>query len=481
MGGLALALAAPACGTQDTGSDELEDTEWIGANSVEVNARITGELVHEASGSYANLATDAELQSELVTAHISYAKNDLERRNYYLNMLPDEILSMQIEQDGDLVTIHYEASVDMVRPAIGGETDLTVDDLPEQELTATLPHDPVDVHGRAGKTCASNYGSYTLTEYKYFYYFDADKADCELPMTEATIKMVAVYENPEVYPEYDRLLNPLDGGGTGFRAAILPNLGDSDPMSRFDGHRRELDDVTGVTAEELDGMLRYRWTEGGATIVVDLFDPTDGWFTGDFHDALGDYQLVYYNGHSNYGHQPFLDEPEVYSDDYQIIGMHSCKSYSYYAHQVATGKATEADPTGWANADMVATGRSSYPYDSPDVMAALLEGLMNGLSAVAAGEPERASSWQAIGERMRDVAPSILYGVAGARNNQWTPGLDPEELSCSHDLCETGAALDPSCDPCAATIAGQDAYCTDNFWDEICVEQVVSACQLSCN
>jgi hypothetical protein len=193
-------------------------------------------------------------------------------------------------------------------------------------------------------------------------------------------------------------------------------------MSRFEAHRRELDELTAIEPEALDGLLRYRWTRDGASIVVDLFDPTEGGFTSGFHEALSAYQLVYYNGHSNYGHQAFLDDPAVYSDDYQIVAMHSCKSYSYYAHQVATGKATEADPTGWVDADMVATGRSSYPSDSPYVLVALLDGLMTGIGAVVAGEPDRAPSWQAIGEEMRSVAPSILYGVAGARNNVWTPG-----------------------------------------------------------
>jgi len=478
----AAALACFAgCSSDEIGSEQLDDTEWIGANSFEVNARIKSTLVHQASGAYADLATDAELQSELVTSHISYAKNALEGAKYYLNVMPDEILSLEVGVDGELVTITYEASIDMVHPAVRGKIITEVDELPITHVDVTLPQDPVDVNGRAGNRCASDYGSYTLTEYKYFYYFDPTAEGCDLPMSSGTIDMVSVYPNPEVYPEYDRLLNDLGDSRTGFRAAILPNLGDSDPMGRHDAHRRELDDTTGVEPTSETGLLRYTWTADGATMIVDLLDQTYGWFTGDFHAALGAYQLVFYNGHSNYGHQPFLDKPEVYSDDYQIIGMHSCKSYSYYANQVATGKATAEDPTGWVNADMVATGRSSYPGDSPYVMAVLLEGLMNGLGAVVAGEPERAPSWQAIGERMRDVAPSILYGVAGARNNQWQPaGGDPDVDPCGHAICDSGPALEPTCDPCAAKVAEADSYCRDTFWDEYCVEQVASVCGLSC-
>jgi hypothetical protein len=470
------------CSTgDDAGSQELEDTEWIGSNSFEVNARIKAKLVHTATGGYGDLATNVELQSELVTNHITYAKNALEQSKYYLNMMPDEILSMDISVDGTDVTISYEASIDMVHPAVNGKLPESIDDLPRTQVDLTLPLDPVNVYGRAGKKCASDYGSYTLSEEKYFYYFDPDKSGCEVPMIDGSIEVVSVYPNPEVYPEYDRLLNDMGSGNTGFRAAILPNSGDSDPMSRYKAHRRELNDVTGLEPTSEAGFERYAWSKDGATIIVDLFDPTVGYFTSDFHKALSAYQLVFYNGHSNYGHKPYLDKPEAYSDEYQIIGMHSCKSYSYYANQVATGKATAADPTGWANADMIATGRSSYPNDSPFVLAALLDGLMNGLGAVVEGEPERAPSWQSIGERMRAVAPSILYGVAGARNNAWKPASDaPSGDACAHALCDTGPALDPSCDPCSSKIASADAYCRDNFWDEICVELVTSECAISC-
>jgi hypothetical protein len=480
---LGCTMSMMAACTGDSGSQSQDDTEWIGSNSVEVAAEVRSSLVHKAEGAYAELATDIELQTALVTTQITYAKPALEKSKYYLNMLPDSILDMQVSVDGDWVTIDYQARIDMVLPANPDTTTLA--GLRVKNMDIALPLDPVDVFGRAGDSCASNYGSYILSEQKYFYYFDAGKTGCELEMSAAKVDVVEVYPNPTVYPEYDRLLTQLEGGQQGFRAAILPNRGDNDPMSRYQGHRNELNRRLKMQPEAMDGFERYRWTQGAATIVVDLFDPTDGWFSGDFHQALSGYQLVYYNGHSNYGNQPFLNKPEVYSDAYQIIGMHSCKSYSYYAHQVATGKATASDPSGWRNADMIATGRSSYPNDSPDVLAALLLGLMKGLRAVAEQDPNAAPSWQQIGDDMRAVAPSILYGVAGARNNVWTPeggqapvGDDPS--ACGHSLCEPGAALDPSCDPCAAKVIAEDAFCQDDSWDDVCVEQAVELCNLSC-
>ena len=461
----------------DFGSQEQDDTEWIGANSVEVNATIKSSLTRQATGRYAELATDEELQAEVIGTHVTYAKNPLEDSRFYLNMEPDKILSVAVTVEGDMVTLSYEASIDMVYP--GGNAD-SVQDLSVRHVDALVPKDPVDVFARGGTECASDYGDYTLNESKYFYYFDAQKSGCPVEMVDASIDLVSVYPNPTVYPEYDRLLGDMGDGTKGFRAAILPNRGDDDPMDRYNKHRTELNRALGMEPAPQDGFERYNWTKDGVTIVVDLFDPTDGWFASDFHQALSNYQLVFYNGHSNYGNQPFLDKPEVYSDEYQIIGMHSCKSYSYYAHQVATGKATADDPTGWRNADMIATGRSSYPGDSPFVLAALLDGLMNGLRAVTAGTPLEAPSWQDIGEDMRDVAPYILYGVAGARHNAWQPVAEPPPASCNHELCVEGPALDPSCDPCAAQIVAADSFCKDTSWDELCVEQVQTVCAQTC-
>jgi hypothetical protein len=58
------------------------------------------------------------------------------------------------------------------------------------------------------------------------------------------------------------------------------------------------------------------------------------------------------------------------------------------------------------------------------------------------------------------------------------------DLNCSgclHDVCETGAALDTTCDPCAAQICESDTFCCDTEWTEECVGQVASVCQTPCD
>lgn len=51
---------------------------------------------------------------------------------------------------------------------------------------------------------------------------------------------------------------------------------------------------------------------------------------------------------------------------------------------------------------------------------------------------------------------------------------------CTHDLCDSGEALVPACDPCAAAVCTADPYCCDVHWDRICVREVETVCGQSC-
>lgn len=101
--------------------------------------------------------------------------------------------------------------------------------------------------------------------------------------------------------------------------------------------------------------------------------------------------------------------------------MHSCRSYPYYTRQVFRAKATEEDPTGFALADVVATGKSSYPGDSPWALKPLLQGLQQGIVAVHEERYSDAPTWLSIVSEMNKAAWGILYGAAGVRTNTWQP------------------------------------------------------------
>jgi hypothetical protein len=51
---------------------------------------------------------------------------------------------------------------------------------------------------------------------------------------------------------------------------------------------------------------------------------------------------------------------------------------------------------------------------------------------------------------------------------------------CLHDICETGAALEGTCDQCAAQICESDPFCCDTEWSDECVGEVSSVCQQEC-
>lgn len=52
--------------------------------------------------------------------------------------------------------------------------------------------------------------------------------------------------------------------------------------------------------------------------------------------------------------------------------------------------------------------------------------------------------------------------------------------TCEHDVCKTGAPLDPQCDSCATSVCEQDPFCCEVFWDRICVQEAESFCGLQC-
>lgn len=415
-----------------TGIPGKSDTGWVADTSFEVGGMLSARVSHAATGSYANLAEDRALQEKLVDAHIKFGKNSAARNGYHLNQLAESVQIKNVEREGDIVSITYVARVDLVRGRRRGQALPALADLPNREQTLPLPVDPVDIYYRTRKKCVSGYGSYSISEKNVYYYFAPTQEGCDEPLTDGTLVIDTVYPERKVYPEYDKLLSSVEGADDtfGFNAAILPNYGDNDLSGRFDRHKRMLEDLVGegVAADD-ESYVRFAFErkaadESTVRITIDLYDPTkSGGFTSRFRKALGEYQLVFYNGHSSYGTQPFLTERDAFSDRYQIIMMHSCRSYPYYARQIFRAKATEADTSGFAATDVVATGESSYAHDSPDALRPLLDKLLVGLVAARNGgeAAKRAPDWIDIVRQMNNVNRWVLYGAAGVRANTWQP------------------------------------------------------------
>ncbi len=51
--------------------------------------------------------------------------------------------------------------------------------------------------------------------------------------------------------------------------------------------------------------------------------------------------------------------------------------------------------------------------------------------------------------------------------------------ACAHDVCETGDALEASCNDCATTVCAEDDYCCTTSWDTTCTELAAQSCGCS--
>ncbi|MEE2788434.1 MAG: hypothetical protein VX589_13910 [Myxococcota bacterium] len=408
---------------------EEKDSGWLADDSYEVNAVLTGIVQQAANGDWADLQYDDELQAQLVDQQIKFAKNTAEANGWRFNQLAENVVVDELTVADNIVTIKYRATVDMLGRLGGFGFTPRLATLENAKFDVTVPLFPASIQYEDYKNCGeTDDPDVWVRGYNFHYYFKPTKAECEMALGEVDIQVTEVFERVIAYPEYDRLLQDLDSGRLGFRAALVPNRGDNDPMSRFDAHRKMLESDLGLRGtDSADGRYRsYVYERGGVAIEIDLYNPTVLEGTDNFADGfrrrLAEYTLVHYNGHSSYGSKHLLDDPEAYSDAYQIIIMHSCQSYAYYSRQVFRAKATSADPAGFDGADVIATGKSSYPSGSPPTTRALLSSLMAGMVAVNDGQPEQAPDWLTISERITDSTwGDILYGVAGVRTNKWQP------------------------------------------------------------
>ena len=405
--------------------DSVKDSGWLAGDSFEVEAVIRGTAVQMDKDAWLGLTMDPAMQAMLVDKQVKFVKTAAEAQGWRFNQLSDTVNIISVSQQGENVYVEYEAVIDMLTHLKGRLPDL--EDLDGRYFDADVPLVPESYTQDDYSNCAFS-EKYTVRSYNFHYFFRPDLETCDLPLTTVSVEVTRVFERPTVYPEYDLLMQEMDDGYIGFKAALLPNRGDNDPMSRFDAHADMLENRLELSGEVMDDGLftRYFYRKGDLQIRIDLFNPTAlPWgqnFDSHFRSRLNEYDFVHYNGHSNYGNKHLLDDPEAFSDGYQIIMLHSCQSYAYYTRQVFRAKATSEDPSGFANSDIIATGKSSYPSGSPRTLEVVLRSLLRGMDAIYEGRAERAPNWLEISEGMTDSTwGDILYGIAGVRTNEWQP------------------------------------------------------------
>lgn len=396
------------------------DTGWVADNSYELGGWLESKLVRKAGWPYAELATDRKQQETLIDHQVKYCKKTLSKRGFHFNQLAESIAKLEVSVEGETVTLTYRARVDMIGHRNPDADYPRLEDLDERELDVPLPLDPTGVYSRAGEDCAEGWHPYSLGEHKYYYYFAPDKEGCKDKVEQHAAKLTidTVYPEKTAYPEYDRLLRALDDkGSVGFSAAIMPT--DDNGQTQFEGHKRRIEELfqlAGKGEEQDEGkLLRYTVVQDGATAIIDLYNPEKIYFWSTWRKALGSYDVLYYDGHSNYGTYDMVNDPGEFADRYQVLMIDSCRSYAYYARQVFTSKG------GFDKADVVGTGESNPFYVAPKVMGHLLKGLVQGVAALKRNAPRDAPSWQTIISWMNDDAYHVYYGAAGVRDNAWQP------------------------------------------------------------
>ncbi|HEX7839240.1 MAG TPA: S53 family peptidase [Kofleriaceae bacterium] len=111
---------------------------------------------------------------------------------------------------------------------------------------------------------------------------------------------------------------------------------------------------------------------------------------------------------------------------------------------------------------------ASYPYAHPCELFDVTSGSNGSCTSALC---KATTGWD---------GPTGLGTPNGATFGKSTTCATPPPPTCSHLLCNTGAALVSGCNSCATSICAADSFCCASSWDSICVGEVSSVCGLSC-
>lgn len=285
-----------------------------------------------------------------------------------------------------------------------------------QVLEAEVPRRPYAVMSEAGEACADPDNHMTLSQSIYWYQWNPDRNGCELDTQQLRVTVSALYPNQETtYPEYDQLV--ADGRVTA--VILFGQIGDG-PITDADAGMRNFNRmaswlVDGGFQEVTPAPVGRRFSRqaGGVTVEVDLYSPHD--FSGlsdmahfaNFQRALGEHEIVAYDGHSMLGASDFWSRPD-YPDFYQIFLYGGCLGYEYYLRPILDGKG------GWDRVDIVSSvievSASALYYAAP-FLAKMVWALENNHGA----------SWEDYLRVIRQRVGDSTFGASGVRDNCFTP------------------------------------------------------------
>ena len=280
---------------------------------------------------------------------------------------------------------------------------------------AVVPENPDTLLQEVGDQCADPDAHLGLSESIYWYLWNPDRSGCTARTQVMTITVSKLLPAAQVtYPEYDRLL--ADGKLTA--VVLFGKIGDGDVetdtgMYGFRQMARWLLDAQFTEVTPAPVGRRFTKHIGDHDFEIDLYSPKD--FSGlddnahfaNFQRAIGEHEVLAYDGHSMLGASDYWTRP-TYPEGYQIILYGGCLGYQYYLRPILAGKG------GWDNVDIlssvveVSAGASEF---AGPALAQLAHALDHGLAV----------SWQDILLAVRRGVGDSTFGVSGVRENCFSP------------------------------------------------------------
>jgi len=321
-----------------------------------------------------------------------------------------------------------------------------------------LPVNPDTIYEAGTVTTKSGKEKFPCTDEHYdgegdfWYFWNPKQEGCPLVEGEDYVKLAAKvkpYKNTRItYPEYARLVN--DKGEitvTIFVGMDNPETSDKNPyQSKDENAPNYISLVEYLNKKEYVG---HRWTRKeidavapkvgpypfveefvksyeNATLRIRLFFGESGVeerssaFHHFFKDSLENDSIMIYDGHSGLGgHLDILaiEAQETIAlklpkEKYQMYFFNSCSSYSYYNRSYFARKATDEDPRGTKNLDILTNGLATYfavMHDTDLELIRAVESWAGGKASV---------SYQALAKK---IDSGNLFGVNGDEDNPKKP------------------------------------------------------------
>jgi hypothetical protein len=455
----------------DAYTDDKTDTGYVGTRAAELEATFEGRVRAMVPGKTAEeleviataLRSDAssweyrDITSQ-ISDQIKYARNALKAQDLNLNLEggDPQIASITVIEGG--LEIAYTLRVEsLVKFKDLEARHLTPQDLVGRTIEAQLPLTPSGLFERTSNRCTTDTETGNVADatelgaHNLFYYWDPRREGCPLAETDLVTARYTVESSldaPNVYPEYDRLVADNRVSMVAIFGQITHGELESNDWGfiayeSFARRLRQLGFRSVETYPENRGQ-RLEKRYGGLTVSVDMQTPVSyadnvprEQANERFRAALLNNEIVYYNGHAFYGSLTVLDDRSVYpADTYQIVFMDACWSYAYYTKQIFRNRATDADPSGYTNVDVINNTEPGIT-GSEETAAILYDNIFRGAAAVHSRGNATNYSWNNLVKYMNDHAEERarrrttypdpeIYGVSGVRTNAFNPnGMTP--------------------------------------------------------